>query len=149
MVFNFNEALNKYSNNSVFASLPARNMGLSGRGTYGYDDRYFLELNFGYNGSEKFAKDHRFGFFPSAGLGWIASNEDFFNSTFPSISLFKLKYTYGLVGNDNIGSSRFFYLSDVNLGDGGRGYAWGADYNNYYNGYNINCLLYTSPSPRD
>lgn len=138
LVFNFNEALNKYSNNSVFASLPARNMGLSGRGTYGYDDRYFLELNFGYNGSEKFAEDYRFGFFPSAGLGWIASNEDFFKSTFPSISLFKLKYTYGLVGNDNIGSSRFFYLSDVNLGDGGRGYAWGADYNNYYNGYNIN-----------
>jgi len=138
LVFNFNEALNKYSNNSVFASLPARNMGISGRGTYGYDDRYFTELNFGYNGSEKFAKDHRFGFFPSAGLGWIVSNESFFEKTFPSISLLKLKYTFGLVGNDNIGSSRFFYLSDVNLGDGGRGYAWGADYNNYYNGYNIN-----------
>ena len=138
LVFNFNEALNKYSNSSVFASLPARNMGISGRGTYGYDDRYFVELNFGYNGSEKFAKDHRFGFFPSAGLGWIVSNESFFEKTFPSISLLKLKYTFGLVGNDNIGSSRFFYLSDVNLGDGGRGYAWGADYNNYYNGYNIN-----------
>ena len=138
LVFNFNEALNKYSNSSVFASLPARNMGISGRGTYGYDDRYFAELNFGYNGSEKFAKDHRFGFFPSAGLGWIVSNEGFFEKTFPSISLLKLKYTFGLVGNDNIGSSRFFYLSDVNLGDGGRGYAWGADYNNYYNGYNIN-----------
>jgi TonB-linked SusC/RagA family outer membrane protein len=137
-VFNFNEALNKYSNSSVFASLPARNMGISGRGTYGYDDRYFVELNFGYNGSEKFAENHRFGFFPSAGLGWIVSNESFFEKTFPSISLLKLKYTFGLVGNDNIGSSRFFYLSDVNLGDGGRGYAWGADYNNYYNGYNIN-----------
>jgi len=138
LVFNFNEALNKYSNSSVFASLPARNMGISGRGTYGYDDRYFVELNFGYNGSEKFAENHRFGFFPSAGLGWIVSNESFFEKTFPSISLLKLKYTFGLVGNDNIGSSRFFYLSDVNLGDGGRGYAWGADYNNYYNGYNIN-----------
>ena len=138
LVFNFNEALNKYSNSSVFASLPARNMGISGRGTYGYDDRYFVELNFGYNGSEKFAENHRFGFFPSAGLGWIVSNEGFFEKTFPSISLLKLKYTFGLVGNDNIGSSRFFYLSDVNLGDGGRGYAWGADYNNYYNGYNIN-----------
>lgn len=138
LVFNFNEALNKYSNSSVFASLPARNMGISGRGTYGYDDRYFAELNFGYNGSEKFAENHRFGFFPSAGLGWIVSNESFFEKTFPSISLLKLKYTFGLVGNDNIGSSRFFYLSDVNLGDGGRGYAWGADYNNYYNGYNIN-----------
>jgi hypothetical protein len=78
LVFNFNEALNKYSNSSVFASLPARNMGISGRGTYGYDDRYFVELNFGYNGSEKFAENHRFGFFPSAGLGWIVSNESFF-----------------------------------------------------------------------
>ncbi len=143
LVFNFSEALNKYSNGSVFASLPARNMGLSGRATYGYDDRYFVELNFGYNGSEKFAQDHRFGFFPSAGLGWVVSNESFFEKTFPSISLLKLKFTHGLVGNDNIGSSRFFYLSDVLLNDGGKAYTWGADYNNYRNGY----FIYGYPNP--
>tara|TARA_A100001015_G_scaffold215100_1_gene241463 strand:+ start:430 stop:3543 length:3114 start_codon:yes stop_codon:yes gene_type:complete len=146
LVFNFSEALNTISGDSYLANLPSRNMGLSGRATYGYDDRFFGELNFGYNGSEKFAEDYRFGFFPSAGLGWILSNESFFSNWAPFVSLFKLKYTYGLVGNDNIADrdDRFFYLSDVNLNDGGRGYAWGEDYGNYYDGYNIN--RYSNPN---
>ncbi|MDC3079225.1 TonB-dependent receptor [Flavobacteriaceae bacterium] len=146
IVFNFSESLNTISGGSALANLPSRNMGLSGRATYGYDDRYFVEANFGYNGSEKFAENNRYGFFPSAGGGWIISNESFFANTFPSISLLKLKYTYGLVGNDNIAaaSDRFFYLSDVSLNDGGRGYAWGEDYGNYYNGYNIN--RYSNPN---
>ncbi|WP_257088131.1 TonB-dependent receptor [Sphingobacterium sp. E70] len=59
------------------ASLPFRNQGLSGRFTYGYDNRYLLEANFGLNGSERFAKNHRYGFFPSIGVAWNASNEDF------------------------------------------------------------------------
>ena len=146
LVFNFSEALNTISGDSYLANLPSRNMGLSGRATYGYDDRYFGELNFGFNGSEKFAEDYRFGFFPSAGLGWILSNENFFSKRLPFISLFKLKYTYGLVGNDNIASrdDRFFYLSDVNLNEGGRGYSWGYDYGNNSNGYNIN--RYSNPN---
>jgi TonB-linked SusC/RagA family outer membrane protein len=123
----------------VFSSLPYRNMGVSGRATYAYDSRYFLELNFGYNGSEKFSKENRFGFFPSAGLGWILSNEKFFNNDMRNVvSNLKLKATYGLVGNDNISSNRFYYLSSVNLNDGGKGYAWGEDFSNRYNGYNIN-----------
>lgn len=146
LVFNFSESLNTISGSSALANLPSRNMGLSGRATYGYDDRYFGELNFGYNGSEKFAENNRYGFFPSVGVGWILSNEDSFSERFPFISLMKLKYTYGLVGNDNIAtaSDRFFYLSDVSLNDGGRGYAWGSDYGNYYNGYNIN--RYSNPN---
>ncbi len=145
LVFNFSESLNTISGNSAFSTLPSRNMGLSGRATYGYDDRYFTEFNFGYNGSEKFAANNRFGFFPSAGIGWIVSNEKFFEEAFPSITTLKLKYTYGLVGNDNISdpNDRFFYLSDVNLDDGGRGYTWGGEFNNYYNGYNIN--RYSNP----
>ena len=95
-------------------------MGLSGRATYGYDDRYFGELNFGYNGSEKFAENNRFGFFPSAGLGWIVSNESFFDDFKGTISLLKLKFTYGLVGNDNIAPASDRFLSDVNLNEGGR-----------------------------
>jgi hypothetical protein len=59
-------------------SLPYRNMGLSGRFTYSYDSRYFTELNFGYNGSERFSESERFGFFPSVGVAWIPSNEAFF-----------------------------------------------------------------------
>lgn len=62
---------------SLYESLPNRNISLSGRLAYGYDSRYFIEGNFGYNGSERFAKSHRFGFFPSIGLGWMISNEKF------------------------------------------------------------------------
>ncbi len=99
-------------------SLPYRNIGLAGRATYGYDSRYFAELNFGYNGSERFSKKERFGFFPSAGLGWFISNESFWSDEMKkSVNKLKLKATYGLVGNDAIGSAddRFFYLSNVNM----------------------------------
>ena len=92
-------------------------MGLSGRFSYNYDSRYFTEFNFGYNGSEKFAKNNRFGFFPSIGLGWILSNEEWFSQKLPDVNMFKLKLTHGLVGNDGISSAddRFFYLSEVNF----------------------------------
>jgi hypothetical protein len=98
-------------------------LGVSGRFTYAYDERYFSEFNFGYNGSERFAKSERFGFFPSFGFGWYMSNEDFMSSTSDVITKLKLKSTYGLVGNDQIGSAedRFFYISQVNLNDGVHG----------------------------
>ncbi len=101
-------------------SLPFRNQGLSGRFTYGYDDRYMLEGNFGYNGSERFARKNRFGFFPSVGVAWNVSSEDFFSAFSSTITRLKLRATYGLVGNDQIGRAedRFFYLSNVNLNDG-------------------------------
>lgn len=111
-------------------SLAHRNLGLAGRFTYGYDSRYFIEANFGYNGSERFAKRERFGFFPSAGLGWIISNEKFWSSKLKkTISLLKLKATYGLVGNDQIGSAndRFFYLSNVNM-NGASGLQFGENF---------------------
>ncbi len=110
-------------------SLPSRNLGLSGRFTYAYQTRYFLEFNFGYNGTERFSANERFGFFPSAGVGWFVSKEKFWEPFLKTFSKLKLKATYGLVGNDAIGSDsdRFFYLSNVNLNDGGRGFRWGAD----------------------
>ncbi|RZM27694.1 MAG: SusC/RagA family TonB-linked outer membrane protein, partial [Pedobacter sp.] len=103
-------------------SLPFRNLGLSGRATYNYDGRYFAEFNFGYNGSERFYEDKRFGFFPSAGVAWSISNEKFFESIKPVISSLRLRATYGLIGNDAIGSpsDRFFYLSNVNMNAGNR-----------------------------
>ena len=103
------------------ASLPYRNLGLAGRFTYSYDSRYFFEGNFGYNGSERFSTKKRFGFFPSAGLAWLVSNEKFFEPLKDSfVNSLKLKATYGLVGNDAIGDAndRFFYLSNVNLNAG-------------------------------
>ncbi len=103
----------------IHRSLPSRNMGLSGRVTYAFDSRYFFEANFGYNGSERFAKKERFGFFPSAGIGYIISNEPFWPKNMV-VDRLKLKATYGLVGNDRIGSERdrFYYLSVVSLNAG-------------------------------
>lgn len=112
---------------SLAESLPHRNLGLAGRFTYGYDSRYLAEFNFGYNGSEKFDKGHRWGFFPSFGLGWIISNESFWQGSLAqTVSKLKIRGTYGLVGNDAIGRERFFYLSQVNINQGG----------NYTLGYN-------------
>ncbi|MDR1864503.1 MAG: TonB-dependent receptor [Bacteroidales bacterium] len=96
-------------------ALPSRNLGLSGRFTYAYDSRYFAEFNFGYNGSEKFDEGHRWGFFPSFGLGWNLSNEQFWTEGMKKyVSKFRLRGTYGLVGNDDISDTRFFYISEVN-----------------------------------
>lgn len=120
-------------------SLPSRNLGLSGRFTYAYQTKYFVEFNFGYNGTERFSANERFGFFPSAGVGWYVSKEKFWEPLLPTFSKLKLKATYGLVGNDAIGSDsdRFFYLSNVNLNDGNRGFKWGADGGYSRNGVSI------------
>ena len=98
-------------------SLPNRNIGLAGRLAYNYDSRYFGEFTFGYNGSERFSKNNRWGFFPSVALGWMISNEKFFKPLTNVFSQFKLKATYGLSGNDAIGSNddRFYYLSQINM----------------------------------
>ncbi|MCG6188598.1 TonB-dependent receptor [Maribellus maritimus] len=119
-------------------SLPERNLGLSGRFTYAYDAKYMAEFNFGYNGSEKFDKGHRWGFFPSFGLGWMASNETFWQNNLKNIiNKLKIKATYGLVGNDDIGTERFFYLSDVTI-EGGNSFTSGYDYGYSRSGTSIN-----------
>lgn len=120
-------------------SLPYRNQGVSGRFTYGYDNRYLAEFNFGYNGSERFYKTERYGFFPAAGVGYFISNEDFWEPLKSTISKLKLKATYGLVGNDAIGSAddRFFYLSQVNMNDDGRKYTFGENFLNTRPGISV------------
>lgn len=124
---------------SLQLSLPSRNAGLSGRFTYGYDKRYFVEYNFGYNGSERFHKSHRWGFFPSAGLAWKMSNEKWFKPLTKVVSNLKLRYSYGLVGNDNIGSSsnRFYYLSEMIMNNSGLGASFGETRNVSYNGIGV------------
>lgn len=118
---------------SLQASLPSRNFGLSGRFTYAYDKRYLTEFNFGYNGSERFAKNNRYGFFPSVALGYVVSNEKFFEPLLNVVSNLKFRASFGWVGNDQIGdvNDRFFYLSNVNLNDGTYGASFG-DLNGYY-----------------
>lgn len=127
--------------NTLQKSLPTRNLGLAGRFTYGFSDRYFAEFNFGYNGSERFDKSHRWGFFPSGGLGWVVSNEKFWADKPISkvVNMLKLKGSYGLVGNDNISNNdnRFFYLSEVNMNNSGRGMNFGTNFDEGYNGISI------------
>jgi TonB-linked SusC/RagA family outer membrane protein len=109
-------------------SLPYRNISLAGRATHAYKSRYFTEFNFGYNGSERFSKKERFGFFPSIGLGWLVSNENFWSENIKkNFNKLKLKTTYGLVGNDAIGdvNDRFFYLSNVNMNNDSRSSSFG------------------------
>lgn len=114
---------------SVTASLPKRNTGISGRFTYGYDDRYLAEFNFGYNGSERFDVNHRYGFFPSGGLAYRISNEKFFEPLKSVVNDLKFRATYGIVGNDQIGNvnDRFLYLSNVSLNNGNYYAAFGRD----------------------
>jgi TonB-linked SusC/RagA family outer membrane protein len=124
---------------SLQLSLPHRNLGLSGRFTYGFSDRYFLEFNFGYNGSERFAASHRWGFFPSVGAAWNLANEKFWEPLANTMNLFKLRYSYGLVGNDQIGSDndRFYYLSEVNMNDVGRSMTFGTRGGSTLNGISV------------
>lgn len=101
-------------------SLPQRNVSLSGRLTYGYDNRYLAEFNFGYNASERFDENHRWGFFPSAGIAWNIGNEAFLKDV-SFLDKLKVRYSFGLVGNDeltdwfNKGEERFFYLNMMNM----------------------------------
>lgn len=111
------------------SALPGRNQSLAGKATYGYDSRYLFEASFAYNGSERFAKKNRFGFFPSIGVAWNASNEKFFDPLKSVVSNLKFRATYGIIGNDQIGRAedRFFYLASVNLNSGTVG-GFGTDY---------------------
>lgn len=119
--------------------LPFRNQGLSGRLSYMYNNKYMIETNIGYTGSENFAEGYRFGVFPSISVGYAISNEKFFKNIFgESISLLKFRASAGRTGNDNIGFDRFPYMADVNLNDGSLGYVFGEDYNNHRNGVRIN-----------
>ncbi|GHV67208.1 SusC/RagA family TonB-linked outer membrane protein [Bacteroidia bacterium] len=137
-VYTMRQTKQGYADN-LQLSLPNRNMGVSGRLAYNYDTRYFGEFNFGYNGSERFSTGHRWGFFPSVGLAWMLSNEIFFEPLKPVISQFKLKGTYGLVGNDAIGSNndRFYYLSDVTI-NANKPVGWGTNMDYNPGGINVN-----------
>ena len=104
MLFNQSDEINTKATN-VEEALPYRFRGLAGRFTYSFDDRYFGEFNFGYNGSENFAPKNRYGFFPSVGLGWVISNEPFFRGATEVIQYLKLRGTWGRVGNSQISVS--------------------------------------------
>ncbi|MBQ0151083.1 MAG: TonB-dependent receptor [Bacteroidales bacterium] len=124
---------------SLQLSLPSRNAGLSGRFTYGWNKKYFAEFNFGYNGSERFSKTHRWGFFPSVGGAWVISNEPWFKPLSKTVTNLKLRYSYGLVGNDNIGAAanRFYYLSEMNMNSSSYAAYFGETRNKSYSGIGV------------
>ena len=97
--------------------IPYNVLGVAARATYGYDNRYLAEVDMGYNGSEQFAPGKRYGFFPAVSVGWVISNEDFLKDN-PIITNLKLRASYGKVGNDQMGSARFLYQSNIYMGGG-------------------------------
>lgn len=126
---------------NLLSSLSRRKQGIAARFSYAFDDRYLAEVNFGYNGSENFAKDNRFGFFPSIALGYNISQEKFWKPISNVISHFKLRGSYGLVGNDGI-NERYAYLEDIVLSSDKWKYTTGVNqninlqgpvWNRYYN----------------
>jgi TonB-linked SusC/RagA family outer membrane protein len=96
------------------ATQPYRNQGIAGRLSYTYDNRYIGEVNFGYNGSENFAKENRFGFFPSVAVGWLVSEEKFMQPVKDALSKLKFRASWGKAGNDDIGGRRFAYMTTIN-----------------------------------
>ena len=102
----------------LVSSLDYKQQGIAARATYSYDDRYFGELNAGYNGSENFDPGNRFGFFPAAGIGWAVSNESFWKPIKDVWSFFKIRYTIGLVGSDSATGRRFMYQDEMGSADG-------------------------------
>ena len=129
---------------SIYETLPEKNLGVSGKVTYYYDEKYLFEFIFGYNGSEKFQGTNQYGFFPAVAAAWHINKESFFEPLTPTISALKLRGSFGMGGNDAIAgrSGRFFFLSDISYGGGG--YKWGNIYTNSYRGYYIN--RYANPN---
>lgn len=106
--------------------IPRSYVGFVGRASYGYNSRYLVDINVGYNGSENFAPGKtRFGVFPSGSVGWVVSEEQFMKNQ-SLVSFLKLRASYGVVGNDKIGSDRFLYIDGIWSVDGG-GYNFGTE----------------------
>jgi len=124
---------------NAVAGLPYKYDGLVGRVSYNYDDRYLVELNAGYNGSENFAAGHRLGFFPAVSAGWVISKEKFVadNPGLSFIDHLKLRGSYGVVGNDQIGGDRFLYLSTWTITDGEYTFGQNRDGNSYNGAHEI------------
>ncbi len=133
MLLYYQRQYNPFAPGSLFNAVPYRTTGLAGRFTYGFDSRYYAEVNFGYNGTENFAQNNQFGFFPSIALGYNIANEAFFEPLKKTINELKIRGSYGLVGNDQIQGARFPYLTEISMG-GGPSYTFGQTFNNGYTG---------------
>jgi TonB-linked SusC/RagA family outer membrane protein len=126
------------SGNNILAStdvgVPQKFRGISAKGGYDYDGKYLLDINVAYNGTDRFAAGHQYGFFPAVGLGYNLAKEKFFKNAFPVFSLFKLRGSFGLVGSDAAPGNRYVYNQTYNQG-GGYNFGESAQaYNTIYEG---------------
>lgn len=138
-MLNYNRTFGKHDVSGMFLynqeesagseAYPFRKQGIAGRVTYAYDYKYLFEANFGYNGSENFAPGHRFGFFPSLGVGYTISRENFFKPLTKVINNLKIRGSWGLAGNDQTDAGRFLYRSEVQLQEAGLEWVTGRDQN--------------------
>lgn len=117
MAMYYQRSFNNLAAGSSILALPYRKQGLAFRATYSYDDRYFIEYNMGYNGSENFKSGERFGVFPAGAIGYLISNEPFWKVKW--INHLKIRGSIGLVGSDVLAAGRFAYLSTWESGLGG------------------------------
>lgn len=113
-----------YPKGTLEDAIPYRMMGIAGRATYSWKDPYFAEFNIGYNGAENFSPKHRFGTFPAFGVGWVVSNEKFWQPLSKAVSFLKIRYTDGKVGNSEVSDRRFMYLDQMKE-NGDYGYKFG------------------------
>ncbi|RZK58598.1 MAG: TonB-dependent receptor, partial [Pedobacter sp.] len=132
LLYNQNDNTTPFAGNLTL-SLPYRLQGVASRATYAFDNKYFFELNVGYNGSENFAPDKRYGFFPAIGIGWLLSNEKFFEKLKNTFQMVKFRYSDGIVGSGGSGGGyagaegdRFYYLTKVGSASG---YTFGSNGN--------------------
>lgn len=135
-----------FDESDLMGSIPHRNLAYSGRFTYAFQDKYMAEFNWGYTGSENFEHGKQFGFFPAVSAGWVVSEESFVKKAMPWLDLFKIRASYGEVGNDQLRTSltddktrRFPYISLVSTDDGGS-YSFGEFATNKVQGYRIKTL---------
>lgn len=136
LLYNQTDEINAFAGDFT-SSIPFRFHGLAGRFTYAYDQRYLFEGNFGYNGSEAFAPENRYGFFPSVGIGWVASSEPFFKPLERYVQFLKIRLSYGIVGNARLSGSgqRFAYISTVS--NTGQSYVFGKNQDNRFDALDI------------
>jgi TonB-linked SusC/RagA family outer membrane protein len=131
------------SEENLYQSVPNRTQGITGRASYSFKETYFVEFNFGYNGSENFIKGRRYGFFPAAAVGWTPTSEPFMRFLKPAVGYMKIRFSHGSVGNDNL-SDRFVYLTRVEQTSATVGFGTNNGYG-YGSGQGINFTYYGNP----
>lgn len=133
LIYNQDEYVNNNPGTDLLKTLPTRRQGIAARASYAYDNKYLMEVNLGYNGSENFSKGNRWGLFPSIALGYNISEETFFTPLKDVVTRMKIRASYGLVGNGEVGGQRFAYLSNVDL-TGSPSFTTGIDMNTTLSG---------------